>query len=528
MTVFLKFQKTLSFFSIFLYNYDRKIVYQKGMSALMKFRLDDKQRGIARTAVWIFSVCLLIGIAVWRWTALVDFLKKFLTVMSPVLTGLIIAYLFAPLASWIENHLRKYIERKKPHPKICRGIAVFLTMLIILLSIFALIAAIVPQLGTSLKNLLVSLPEYMTSATQWINNRIAGLEHDQPQIYSALYSAWETAQSSLNNYANEFQPQLDSIASSGFDIISIITSGAKSVINWLMNFLLGMIIAVYLLYNKERYLAQARKFLYAMLPEEHVHTFLRIGSHVSYTFMHFLSGKTLDSLIIGLLCFIGMTILKMPYIPLISILVGVTNIIPFFGPILGAVPSGLLVLLSEPRKVIPFVIFILILQQFDGNILGPKILGDTLGLPMFWILFAITVGGGMFGFLGMVAFVPMFAAVYTLLSDFLSDKLSKKGLPADTESYVTNMLHSAKSVIPEEVYEINTDELTEDELSPESDMQVADKQEIPPFADDKSPQVRLPKIDIKQNLQNLRHGIENTVAERKQPDKSEPKQEHDE
>ena len=188
--------------------------------------------------------------------------------------------------------------------------------------------------------------------------------------------------------------------------------------------------------------------LYATLPQERVHGFLRIGSHVSYTFMHFFSGKTLDSILIALLCFIGMTILKMPYITLISITVGVTNIIPFFGPIIGAVPSALLILLSEPRKVIPFVIFILVLQQFDGNFLGPKILGDSLGLPMFWILFAITIGGGMFGFIGMVAFVPLFAAVYALFSDFLSDRLHKKGLPKDTECYMTDDIHYAEAKQP--------------------------------------------------------------------------------
>ncbi|MBP0966362.1 MAG: AI-2E family transporter, partial [Oscillospiraceae bacterium] len=155
-------------------------------------------------------------------------------------------------------------------------------------------------------------------------------------------------------------------------------------------------------------------------------------------------------ILIGLLCFIGMTILKMPYITLISILIGVTNIIPFFGPIIGAVPSALLILLSEPRKVIPFVIFILVLQQFDGNFLGPKILGDSLGLPMFWILFAITIGGGMFGFGGMVAFVPLFAAVYTLFSDFLSGQLHKKGLPPDTECYMTNEIHFSAAKHPKE------------------------------------------------------------------------------
>ncbi len=407
----------------------------------MKVRLDDRQRGIARTAVWVFSVCLLIGIAAWRWSALVAVLRKVISVLSPILAGLVLSYLMNPLQEWLEVKFGKLTDKKQPHPRLKRALSVSATILILLAAIVGLVAAIVPELISSIKNLLVNLPEYLTNMTDWINAHIATLKDDQPQLYSLLTNIWDTALNTANNFADQFEPKLDNIASGGADLISTLTSSAVSVFKWITNFLFGIIITIYLLYNKEKYLAQARKLLYALLPESKVHTFLRIGSHVSYKFMHFLSGKTLDSLIIGLLCFIGLTILNMPYITLISILVGVTNIIPFFGPIFGAVPSGLLILLSEPRKVIPFVIFILVLQQFDGNFLGPKIVGDSLGLPMFWTLFAITVGGGIFGFIGMVAFVPIFAAVYTLLSDFLSEQLHKKGLPADTEAYMTNEIH---------------------------------------------------------------------------------------
>ena len=407
--------------------------------------MDERQRGIAKTAVWIFTVCLLIGVALWRWTSLVEILRKTLSVLAPIIIGLVFAYLLHPLSNWFEKYAARLIERKRPHPRIKRGVAVLLTMLTLFIAIFGLIASIVPELISSIKNLLVSLPEYLTSASDWINRRIAGLKEDQPQMYNLLTDAWVSAQNAVNNFAEQFEPKLDSIASGGADFLSVVTSSAVSVLNWLKNFLLGMIITVYLLYNKETYLAQARKLLYATLPEDKVHSFLKIGSHVSYTFMHFLSGKSLDSLIIGLLCFIGLTILNMPYAALISILVGVTNIIPFFGPIIGAVPTAVLILLSEPKKVIPFVIFILVLQQFDGNILGPKILGDSLGLPMFWILFAIVIGGGMFGFVGMVAFVPLFAAVYALFSDFLEERLHKKGLPSDTDSYMTNEIHFSDS-----------------------------------------------------------------------------------
>lgn len=407
----------------------------------MKVRLDDRQRGIARTAVWVFTVCLIIGIAVWRWSALVEVFRKVISVLAPILIGLVLSYLMNPMHDWFELKIGKLTDKNQPHPRLKRALSVSATILILIAVIVGLVAAIVPELISSIKNLLVNLPEYLTNMTDWINSHIASLKGDQPQLYSMLTNIWDNALNSANNFADQFEPKLDSIASGGADIISTLTTSAVSVLKWITNFLLGVIMTIYLLYNKEKYLAQARKMLYALLPESKVHTFLRIGSHVSYKFMHFLSGKTVDSLIIGLLCFIGMTILNMPYVTLISILVGVTNIIPFFGPIFGAVPSGLLILLSEPRKVIPFVIFILVLQQFDGNFLGPKIVGDSLGLPMFWTLFAITVGGGFFGFIGMVAFVPIFAAVYTLLSDFLSEQLHKKGLPADTANYMTNEIH---------------------------------------------------------------------------------------
>ncbi|HAG13113.1 MAG TPA: AI-2E family transporter [Ruminococcus sp.] len=412
---------------------------------IMKVKMDEKQRSYAKTAIWVFSICLLIVFVVWRWAAIAEIFQKIIKVLTPILIGLVIAYLLSPLENWIESQIKKLTDRKKEHPLIRRGISVALTIFVMLAIIAGLVASVVPELISSIKNLLVSLPEYLTSITDWINLHIASLKDDQPQLYSVLLSIWDSAQKSVNNFADQFEPKLDSIASGGADLLGAVTTGAVSVFNWLTNFFLGIIISIYLLFKKEHYQAQARKLLYATLPEERVHSFLRVGSHVSYTFMHFLSGKTLDSVIIGLLCFIGMTILKMPYVTLISILVGVTNIIPFFGPIIGAVPSALLILLSEPRKLIPFVIFILVLQQFDGNILGPKILGDSLGLPMFWILFAITVGGGMLGFVGMVAFVPLFAAVYTLFSDFLSSRLEKKGLPQDTDSYMTNDIHFADS-----------------------------------------------------------------------------------
>lgn len=436
----------------------------------MKLHISDRQRSVGVVVIWVFSICLLIGIAVWRFSALLKILQKILAVVAPILYGIVIAYLLSPLMLWLERKCSKLIEKKKPHPVAKRAIAVTLSIVLLFAALIGIVAMIMPELYSSLKNLMSSLPDYMTSATNWVTKRITRLKDDQPQVYGFLNTTWENLQNKLVNFASEFQPKLETL-SSGADILSTITSGAFTVVNALKNFFLGIMVAIYLLFHKENYQAQMRKILYALLPDRKVHRILRMGSHVSQNFMHFLLGKTLDSFIIGLLCFIGMTILRMPYIALISLIVGVTNIIPFFGPFIGAIPSGILVLLSEPSKVIPFAIFILVLQQFDGNFLGPKILGDSLGLPMVWVMFAIFVGGGMFGFVGMVGFVPLFAALYTFVSDMISDKLTGKGLPCETTSYMTGEPIFAKQEenVPEDTEKPASDAENEEKESTDED-----------------------------------------------------------
>lgn len=402
----------------------------------MKLQLNEKQRATGFLVVRTFTICLLIGIGIWRFSELTAILKKIIAVLAPIIWGLVIAYLLSPILIWTENKCRPLFEKKKPHPILVRVTAVCCCILFLAAVLVGLTAMLLPELYSSLKSLMMSLPDYMTSATGWIGKNIEGLEETQPQLYGFLTSSWSNLQAKLSSFTSEFEPMLETL-SGGADLISTITSGAFTIVNAMKNFLLGIIVAVYLLYNKETHQAQVKKFLYAVLPQERVTKLLRMGSHVSYSFMHFLAGKTLDSFVIGMLCFVGMTILKMPYVSLISLIIGVTNIIPFFGPFIGAIPSGVLILLSTPSKVIPFAIFILVLQQFDGNILGPKILGGSLGLPTFWILFAIFVGGGLFGFIGMVAFVPLFAALYTFVSEFLAERLIAKGLPCETKAYMS-------------------------------------------------------------------------------------------
>jgi predicted PurR-regulated permease PerM len=204
----------------------------------------------------------------------------------------------------------------------------------------------------------------------------------------------------------------------------------------LLNFIIGIIISIYLLVDKERFIAQAKKVLYAFLTRERANNFINNLRYSDKIFGGFISGKIIDSLIIGVLCYIGMLVLRLPYSVLIAVLVGITNIIPYFGPFIGAIPSAFFILMIDPKKCLVFVIFILILQQFDGNILGPKILGDSTGLNSFWVIFSITVFSGLFGILGMFIGVPVFAVIYAAFKTLINKRLEIKHMPVETSYYI--------------------------------------------------------------------------------------------
>ncbi len=244
----------------------------------------------------------------------------------------------------------------------------------------------------------------------------------------SLETQLDTIQTKLLEFANSIIPKLG-------DLSIKVKDGAIDFVIALKDFIIGFIVAIYLLISKETFIAQARKVMYAIFPKNVGKSVLRVSARINNTLSGFLSGKLVDSFIIGTICFIVMRIFSWDFAVLISVIIGVTNIIPFFGPFFGAIPSALLLLMAAPRQVIPFVIFIIILQQVDGNILGPKILGDSTGLSPFWVMFAIFVGGGLFGFAGMLLGVPIFAVVYALFSEFVAYLLKKKKLSHRTSDY---------------------------------------------------------------------------------------------
>ena len=204
---------------------------------------------------------------------------------------------------------------------------------------------------------------------------------------------------------------------------------------FLYNLIIGYIISIYVLFDKEKFRSQAKKLMYTFISSEKVNIILENLRYTDKVFGSFFSGKLIDSLIIGLLCFVGMLIFDMPYSLVIAVIVGVTNIIPYFGPFIGAIPSAILILLVSPSKCITFIIFIFVLQQFDGNILGPKILGNKTGLSSFWVLFSLLIFGGLFGMIGMIIGVPIFSIFYSFINGLVRRKLKEKDLPLNSKDY---------------------------------------------------------------------------------------------
>ena len=220
------------------------------------------------------------------------------------------------------------------------------------------------------------------------------------------------------------------------DFIASITTGVYNVVKSIFNVIIGFIVSVYVLMTKEKFIGQLKKIIYAIFRPRYGNVVMEVVRKADEVFGGFFIGKIIDSLIIGCICFASLAILRMPYVALVSVIVGVTNVIPFFGPYIGAIPSAILIFLVDPMKGIYFIIYIIILQQVDGNVIGPKILGNTTGLSPFWVIFAILLFGGSFGVIGMLFGVPIFAVLYYIIKRVVEHVLRKRQLPEQTKEYI--------------------------------------------------------------------------------------------
>lgn len=392
----------------------------------MKFNFNSKYTTIAAYALIVFAICLLLVSFVFRFDEYSSYVRLIFDVLSPIIWGFVLAYLLNPITKFLEKYLSKLICKNKPHRILIRSISIALTILIVLALIALLIAMAIPELLKSLEKIFKNFSPYMNT----LQNFTQKFLKDNPRIEDIFKGELDTIRSYLMDLVSNLQPFINNLKNGAFSFLSGIT-----------DFLLGLIVSVYLLYNKETYIGQAKKIMYASLSIKKCNKLLALLRKINTVFINFITGKLLDSFIVGVCCFIGMTILDMPYIVLITFIIAIANFIPFFGPIIGAIPSILLIFVEDPKKALVFSIFILVLMQIDGNIIEPKILGDSLGVSTFWILFAIFLGGGLFGFIGMILFVPLFTVFYAIIKELVTDKLKSKNLPLNTSEYIKDDLH---------------------------------------------------------------------------------------
>ena len=316
---------------------------------------------------------------------------------------------------------------KKPEnaEKVSRSVGIFVSLIVLIVLITVLLNMLIPELYSSIRNMVLTLPKQVNEALDKINS----IKLQDSTTVAILKNALEEGTTMLTNWLRtDLMTQVNSLMSN-------LTVGIFNIVSEIFNMLIGVIVSVYILYSKETFARQCKKAVYALFRADRANMILHITTKSNEIFGGFVIGKILDSAIIGLLCFIGLTILNMPYTMRVSVIVGVTNVIPFFGPYIGAIPSTILIALEDPMKGLYFLIFILVLQQFDGNILGPKILGNSTGLSAFWVVTSILLGGGLFGFVGMVMGVPTFAVIYYIVDMILENKLKKKKLPVRSDYY---------------------------------------------------------------------------------------------
>ena len=395
----------------------------------LKFNKRYLRVGITAFAVIAASICFYYLIFHGdRFSAQVNALFR---VISPVMYGIIFAYLMTPIVNGIERHILIPVFRKigktisAKGKKYMRTLSILLTLLIVGFLINGFFSILIPNIIKSIKSISYQFPYYVQNLTNWS----AKFLEDNPDIEKIVIQFLDTYSEEFMSYLNDsFVPQMETL-------VRHVSLSLLSVIKVLWNFIIGVIISIYVLYSKETFAGQAKKFVYAIFNIKTANQFIKDVRFASDTFIGFISGKIIDSIIIGFICFAGTSIMQTPYALLVSVIVGVTNVIPFFGHYLGAIPSAILILMVNPLKCAYFIIFILILQQVDGNLIGPKILGQSTGLSGFWVIFSITIFGGIMGIPGMIIGVPFFAVLYALARRIINRMLKRRGLPLETEKY---------------------------------------------------------------------------------------------
>lgn len=454
-----------------------------GRSGFVKIEWNKKYTTVAIYALIVIALAVLFVVFVFRFESFSEGFSWVGSVVAPVVCGLVIAYVLNPLMMYFENKFFKKLKnppivantaavknnkpdsalsnklKKRPadpirtarrRKTIARVLSLLITFVIVLVIIGAIIVAVGPNIAGSIVDLADKFPEYIKEIEHYLEDFLK----DNPDVSAFIFTEFTDLSNELKKLAATLQPMAG-------DIIGNVSSGiwsfVMSILVGLKNVLLGVIIAIYLLFSKERLLAQCKQIIFAFIKEKHWKGFFSFCSKSNNIFKKYIVSNLVDAMVVFVFMLIGMFVMKMPYATLVSAICAVTNLIPFFGPFIGAVPCAVLILLDDPSKVIWFALFVLILQQCDGNIIKPFLFGETMGLPAIWVLVSIILGGGLFGIPGMLLGAPVFAVIYTVSADFVKGKLKKRDLPESTEMYVQSIDDFAKEYLDDRAESLKTD-----------------------------------------------------------------------
>lgn len=420
----------------------------------MKLHRNEKYFKWGLTGFLVFVACAMFWIVFSNLRGFYELLLDFFDIISPILFGCLFAYLMNPIMKRTQRFFGKLLAKTKLSDRkqltMAKTGGLLVSLLVLAFTVYALIALIVPNIISSLEELLQQskLEGYYNRINDWVNNVFAGTRFEE-WFHDNL--------DSLLKILTDWLKKIDISK-----LLTGVTSSVYSVVMFVFNMLVGVVAAVYILLYKKKLCAQAKKITVAVFNTKHTNRLFEIARRTNRIFSGYVIGKIIDAIFVGVVTYFALLIMGMPYAPLIAVLVGVTNIIPFFGPFLGAIPSALLLLIEQPIDALYFIIFILVLQMIDGNIIENRILGEKLGISDLWVLVAILVFGGIFGFGGMLLGVPIFAVIYTLIVDGVNERLKRKRYPADTNLYYSLQCVEDLPVEPQPSYSFVSVEPTYD------------------------------------------------------------------
>ncbi len=406
----------------------------------MNFRWDKKYLYWGITAFFVICASICFYYLLFHSSKLWDGVFSIFNIVMPVVDGFVLAYLLSPVLNHIERKLLypafssiTHTEKQNFTLKIrkrLRKLGILITLVLVSAFLYCFFSIVIQQLVDSIRSIILQFPYYIHNLSEWI----VGIFDSNQELEATVTALLERYSSRLETWVtSDLIPQANGLVRT---ISTGLIGNVIGIARALWNLLIGFIISIYLLDGKENFAGQGKKVIYSLFSRETANVFVSNIRFIHRTFIGFVSGKIVDSIIIGIICYFGTNLMGTPYPVLISVIIGVTNVIPFFGPYMGAIPSAILILMVNPTQCLYFIIFILVLQQFDGNILGPKILGDSTGLNSFWVIFSITFFGGLFGIIGMVIGVPVFAVFYAGIKAITHRRLEEKNLPVSTMEYV--------------------------------------------------------------------------------------------